>query len=66
MIALMDEYRTQLSDVCGYADQTVENYASCMGMFVLYLKEQDIRVVQAQGDTHLPVDSSIKTKRVQL
>ncbi|MDA3790031.1 MAG: tyrosine-type recombinase/integrase [Desulfobacula sp.] len=49
MIALLDEYRTQLSDVCGYADQTVENYASCMGMFARYLKEQGISIVQAQG-----------------
>jgi len=53
MIALLDEYRTQLSDVCGYADQTVENYASCMGMFARYLREQkNIPVVQAQG-THI-------------
>ncbi len=53
MIALLDEYRTQLSDVCGYANQTVENYASCMGMFARYLKEQgDIPVTQAQG-THV-------------
>jgi integrase/recombinase XerD len=53
MIALLDEYRTQLSDVCGYVDQTVENYASCMGMFARYLKEQNnIPVTQAQG-THI-------------
>jgi len=52
MIALMDEYRTQLSEVCGYADQTVENYASCMGMFARHLKEQGISIVQAQG-THI-------------
>ncbi|CCK80747.1 tyrosine-type recombinase/integrase [Desulfobacula toluolica] len=53
MIALLDEYRTQLSDVCGYANQTVENYASCMGKFARYLKEQNnIPVTQAQG-THI-------------
>ncbi len=52
MIALMDEYKTQLSEVCGYADKTVENYASCMGMFAQYLREQDISIVQAQG-THI-------------
>jgi len=53
MIALLDEYKTQLSDVCGYADQTIENYASCMGMFARYLKEQgNIPIAQAQG-THI-------------
>ncbi len=53
MIALLDEYKTQLSCVNGYVDQTVENYASCMGMFARYLKEQgDIPIVQAQG-THI-------------
>jgi len=52
MIALLDEYKTQLSEVCGYADQTVENYASCMGMFARYLKKQGISIVQAQG-THI-------------
>ncbi|CCK78374.1 site-specific integrase [Desulfobacula toluolica] len=52
MIALLDEYKTQLSDVCGYADQTVENYASCMGMFARHLKAQDISIVQARG-THI-------------
>jgi len=53
MIALLDEYRTHLSDVCGYATQTVENYASCMGKFARYLKEQNnIPVTQAQG-THV-------------
>lgn len=49
MIALLDEYKTQLSEVCGYVDQTVENYASCMGMFARYLRKQDISIVQAQG-----------------
>jgi integrase/recombinase XerD len=52
MIALLDEYKTQLSDVCGYADQTVENYASCMGMFARHLKAQGISIVQARG-THI-------------
>lgn len=53
MIALLDEYKTHLSDVNGYVDQTVENYASCMGMFARYLKQQgDIPIVQVQG-THI-------------
>jgi integrase/recombinase XerD len=53
MIALLDEYKTQLSDVNGYAKQTVENYASCMGMFARYLKEREnIPVAKVQG-THI-------------
>ena len=53
MIALLDKYKTQLSDVNGYVDQTVENYVSCMGMFFQYLKKQgDIPIIQVQG-THI-------------
>lgn len=53
MIALLDEYKTELLEISGYTAQTVENYASCISMFKKYLNNQGrISLVQVQG-THI-------------
>ena len=53
MIALIDEYRYELLKVSGFAQDTVENYVSCMVMFYEWIrKEYQISPVNAQG-SHL-------------
>ena len=45
MIAILDEYKTELSEISGYADRTVENYVSCIAMFTKYLKQQGMTLM---------------------
>ncbi len=52
MIAILDEYRIELSEISGYADKTVENYVSCIAMFAKHLKQQGMTLVNAKG-THI-------------
>jgi len=53
MIALIDEYRYELMKVSGFAQETIENYISCMVMFYEWIrKEYQISPVNARG-SHL-------------
>ena len=53
MIALIDEYRYELMKVSGFAEETIENYISCMVMFYEWIrKEYQISPVNARG-SHL-------------
>ncbi len=49
MIAILDEYKTELSEISGYTSRTVGNYVNCMALFIKYLKEQDISFAVADG-----------------
>ena len=50
MVALIDEYRHELSSICGFAQDTVENYVSCIIMFCGWVNKQlHISPVNAQG-----------------
>lgn len=50
-MALIDEYRTELSAVCVFSEDTVQTYVSCIVSFSEYLRERfDISVTHAQGD----------------
>jgi len=51
MIGLIDEYQHELSSICGFAEDTVENYVSCIGMFHKWIKgEYGISPVNASGN----------------
>jgi len=53
VVALIDEYQHELSSICGFAEDTVENYVSCMVMFYEWIrKEYQISPVNARG-SHL-------------
>ena len=65
MIALIDEYRYELLKVSGFAQDTVENYVSCMVMFYEWIrKEYQISPVNAQG-SHL-CEWMVELKRREL
>ncbi len=50
-MALIDEYRTELSAVCGFSEDTVQTYVSCVVSLSEYLKEHfDISIAHVQGD----------------
>jgi len=50
MIALIDEYRNELSGILGFAEDTVQNYVSCIIMFCDWVKRQfHISPIEAQG-----------------
>lgn len=50
MIALIDEYRHELTDVACFAERTIENYVSCLVMFSGYLKKQfDLQLIEVEG-----------------
>lgn len=50
MVALIDEYRNELSGILGFAEDTVQNYVSCIIMFCDWAKNQlHISPIEAQG-----------------
>ena len=50
MVALIDEYRNELSGILGFAEDTVQNYVSCIVMFCGLVKRQfHISPTEAQG-----------------
>lgn len=49
MIAIIDEYRIELSEISGFAHVTVDNYVSCISMFARYLQKQNITFFTAKG-----------------
>ena len=49
MIAILDEYKTELSEISGYTSRTVENYVNCIALFIEYLKDQSISFTDAEG-----------------
>ena len=50
MVALIDEYRNELSGILGFAEDTVQNYVSCIVMFCGWVKRQfHISPTEAQG-----------------
>jgi len=53
VIALLDEYQHELLNICGFAQETVENYVSCMVTFYEWIrKEYQMSPVNARG-SHL-------------
>jgi len=40
MIALIAEYQHELSSICGFAEDTVENYVSCIVAFCAWVKDE--------------------------
>jgi len=65
VVALLDEYQHELSRICGFAEDTVENYVSCMVMFYEWIrKEYRISPVNAQG-SHL-CEWMVELKRREL
>jgi len=50
VVALIDEYQHELSSICGFAEDTVENYVSCIVAFCEWIKTRlQISPVDAQG-----------------
>jgi len=50
MIALIDEYQHELSSICGFAEDTVENYVSCIVAFCAWVKDElHISPIDVQG-----------------
>jgi site-specific recombinase XerD len=49
MIALIDSYRKELFDIAEYAQDTVDNYVSCVVMFFEFAKSLGINPVFAKG-----------------
>jgi len=52
MIAMIDEYKIELSEISGFTKKTVENYVGCIAMFARYLKKHGISIARVQG-THI-------------
>ena len=50
MIALIDEYQHELLNICGFAEDTVENYVSCIVAFCEWVKTRlHISPIDVQG-----------------
>jgi len=50
VVALIDEYRNELSGILGFAEDTVQNYVSCIIAFCDWAKDQlHISPIEAQG-----------------
>jgi len=50
MVALIDEYQHELSSICGFAEDTVENYVSCIVAFCAWVKDElHISPIDVQG-----------------
>jgi len=50
MIALIDEYQHELNSICGFAEDTVENYVSCIVAFCAWVKDElHISPIDVQG-----------------
>ena len=50
MVALIDEYQHELLNICGFAEDTVENYVSCIVAFCEWVKTRlHISPVDVQG-----------------
>ena len=50
MVALIDEYQHELSSICGFAQDTVENYVSCIVAFCAWVKDElHISPIDVQG-----------------
>ena len=50
MVALIDEYQHELSSICGFAEDTVENYVSCIVAFCEWVKTRlHISPIDVQG-----------------
>lgn len=63
MIALIDEYQHELSSIFGFAEDTVENYLSCIVMFCDWIKTRpQISPIDAQGSHVLKWMMELKEK----
>jgi len=50
MIALIDEYQHELLNICGFTEETIENYVSCIVAFCEWVKnELHISPIDVQG-----------------
>ena len=50
MIALLDEYQHELLNICGFAEETIENYVSCIVAFCAWVKDElHISPIDVQG-----------------
>ena len=50
MIALLDEYQHELLNICGFTEETIENYVSCIVAFCAWVKnELHISPIDVQG-----------------
>lgn len=50
MVALIDEYQHELSSICGFAEDTIENYVSCIVAFCAWVKDElHISPIDVQG-----------------
>lgn len=63
MIALIDEYQHELSSIFGFAEDTVENYVSCIVAFCDWIKTRpQISPIDAQGSHVLKWMMELKEK----
>jgi len=63
MIALIDEYQHELSSIFGFAQDTVENYVSCIVAFCDWIKTRpQISPIDAQGSHVLKWMMELKEK----
>jgi len=50
VVALIDEYQHELLNICGFAEDTVENYVSCIVAFCAWVKDElHISPIDVQG-----------------
>jgi len=50
MIALLDEYQHELLNICGFTEETIENYVSCIVAFCAWVKDElHISPIDVQG-----------------
>lgn len=63
MVALIDEYQHELSNICGFAEDTVENYVSCIVAFCAWVKaELHISPIDVQGSHVLKWMTELKER----
>jgi len=63
VVALIDEYQHELSSICGFAEDTVENYVSCIVAFCDWIKTRpQISPIDAQGSHVLKWMMELKEK----
>jgi len=63
MIALIDEYQHELSSIFGFAQDTVENYVSCIVAFCAWVKDElHISPIDVQGSHVLKWMMELKEK----
>jgi len=63
MIALIDEYQHELNSIFGFAEDTVENYVSCIVAFCAWVKDElHISPIDVQGSHVLKWMMELKEK----